>query len=119
MSPGPRPTYVPGGILIQPAVWPQQTGRKLWGWLCPFHEWETGSPSNTMWPGPRPVCVPSFVSIHPTVWSPYTNVTETEAGQTERQITDRQHRANRFINGRTKILASDRFLEMYIAANVK
>jgi len=32
---GPRPTFVPTGILIHPAVWPQQTGAENWG-LCPF-----------------------------------------------------------------------------------
>jgi len=33
--PGPRPTSVPSGILIHPAVWPQQTWDKNWE-LCPF-----------------------------------------------------------------------------------
>ena len=32
---GPRPTFVPFGILIHPAVWPQQTWAENWG-LCPF-----------------------------------------------------------------------------------
>ena len=36
MSPGPRPTAIPSGILIHPAVWPQRTWAKNWGWLCPF-----------------------------------------------------------------------------------
>jgi len=35
MSLGPRPTSVPSGILIYPAVWPQQTWVENWG-LCPF-----------------------------------------------------------------------------------
>jgi len=26
MSPGPRPTSVPSGILIHPTIWPQYTG---------------------------------------------------------------------------------------------
>jgi len=28
---GPRPTSIPSGILIHPAVWPQQTWAKNWG----------------------------------------------------------------------------------------
>jgi len=35
MSPGPRPTSLPSGILFHPAVWPQQTWAENWG-LCPF-----------------------------------------------------------------------------------
>jgi len=35
MSPGPRPTSVPSGILIHPAVWPQKTCAENWG-LHPF-----------------------------------------------------------------------------------
>jgi len=38
MWPGPRPTFVPSGILIHPAVWPQQTGAEHWGAL-PFFFW--------------------------------------------------------------------------------
>ena len=43
MSPGPRPTSVPSGILIHPALWPQQTwtenwGEPRWGQLCPGDE---------------------------------------------------------------------------------
>ena len=36
MSPGARPTSVPSGIIIHPAVWPQQTWAENWGELCPF-----------------------------------------------------------------------------------
>jgi len=36
MSPGQRSTCLPSGILIDPAVWPQQTWAEKWGWLCPF-----------------------------------------------------------------------------------
>ena len=36
MSPGPRPTSVPSGILIHPAVWPQQTWAKNLGAAVPF-----------------------------------------------------------------------------------
>jgi len=31
MSPGPWPTYVRSGILINPAIWPQQTWAENWG----------------------------------------------------------------------------------------
>ena len=51
MWPGPRPTFVPSGILIHPAVWPQRTWAENWG-LCPLRGGEAGSPSNTMWPAP-------------------------------------------------------------------
>ena len=53
MSPGPRPTSVPSGILIHPAIWPQRTWSENWG-LCPLFLGGTGSPSNTTWVGPRP-----------------------------------------------------------------
>jgi len=44
MSPGPRPTSVPSGILIHPAVWPQYTWAEVWG--CTLGG-RAGSPSNT------------------------------------------------------------------------
>ena len=28
--PGPRPTFVPSGILIHPAIWPQYTWAEIW-----------------------------------------------------------------------------------------
>jgi len=31
MWPGPRPTFVPSGMLIHPPVWPQQTWTENWG----------------------------------------------------------------------------------------
>ena len=36
-SPGPRPTSTPSGILVHPAVSPQQTWPENWK-LCPFRE---------------------------------------------------------------------------------
>jgi len=72
-SPGPRSTSLPSGILIHPAVWPQQTWAENRGWLCPFGG--AGSSSNTMCPWPRPTSMPSLLLIHPTVWPEYTNVT--------------------------------------------
>ena len=67
MSPGPRPTFLTSGILIYPAVWPQQTWNENWG--CAPLGMGAGSPSNTMWPGPRPTSMPSFILIHPAVWA--------------------------------------------------
>jgi len=62
-----------------------------------------GSPSNTVSPGMRPTSTPSFILIYPAIWPQYTNVTDRQdrIGQTDR-TTVRQHRANRFINGRPK-----------------
>jgi len=66
----PGPTSLPSGILIHPAVWPQQTWAENWG-TVPL--WGMGSwvSSNTMWPGPRPISMPSFVLVRPTVWPQY------------------------------------------------
>jgi len=65
-SSGPRPTYIPSGILIHPAVWPQWT----WGGCAPF--WGAGSPSNTKSPGPRPTSAPNGILIHPAIWPQWT-----------------------------------------------
>jgi len=70
-----RPTSLLSGILIHPAIWPQQIWAKNWR-AVPLRGRGPGSPSNTMWPGPRPTCMPSFILIHPTVWPQYTNVTD-------------------------------------------
>jgi len=40
-SPGPRPTSIPSGILIHPAIWPQQIWTKNWG-CVPLEEGELG-----------------------------------------------------------------------------
>ena len=66
MWPGPRLTFILSGILMDPAVWPQQAWAENWG-LCPFGGGGAGSPSNTMWPKPKPTSMPSFILIHPTV----------------------------------------------------
>jgi len=112
MWPAPRPTSMPSailihpdssshlatrdmGILIHPAIWPRY-GPKIGGALLLCGR-GAGSPSNTMWPVQRPTCMPSFILIHPTVWPQYTKVTD-RTGQT----MVRQHRANRFTNGRPK-----------------
>jgi len=62
-------------------------GRKV-GKAVPLWGGGAGSPSDTMWPGPRPTSVPSFVLIHPTVWPQYTNVSDGQDRQTERQWSD-------------------------------
>ena len=66
MWPGPTFTSVPSGILIHPAVWPQQTSAENWG-LCFLFREGVGSPYSTMWPGPRPTPMPSAILIHPAV----------------------------------------------------
>ena len=82
MSPGPRPTFLPSGILIHPAVWRRRTLAKNWG-LCP--SFGGAGPNLIMWPGPWPTTMPSFILIHPTVWPQYTNVTD----RTDRQDRER------------------------------
>jgi len=47
--PGTRPIFIPSGILIHPAVWPQyRHGPKIGGSSAPFWGGRAGSPSNTM-----------------------------------------------------------------------
>jgi len=61
------PTSIPSSILIQPAIWPQQTWADKWeGLLCPLLG-GGGSPSNTMSPGSRPTSLPSGI-LNPAVW---------------------------------------------------
>jgi len=89
MSLWPRPTSLPSdilihGILIDPAIWPQQVWAENWGRLCPFGGGGAGSPSNTMWLGPTLTCIPSFILICSTVWPQYTNVRD-RTGQTGRE----------------------------------
>jgi len=59
MWPGPRPTFVPSGILIHPAIWPQLTWAKKWG-LCAFLGGGSWVPINTISPGPKPSSVPKW-----------------------------------------------------------
>jgi len=42
MSPGTRPTSVPNGIFIHPAVWPQQTRVENWGGGVPIFKGARG-----------------------------------------------------------------------------
>ena len=95
-SPGPRLTSVQSGILIHPAVWPQQTWAENWVGVhepffwgsrapsdtkpfghnghgpkiggCPFSRTGAGSSSNTMSPRLRPTFVPSGILMHTAVW---------------------------------------------------
>jgi len=53
-TPGPRPTSLPSGILMQPTFWPQQTWAENWlgavvAVAMPY--WGAGSACNTVWPG--------------------------------------------------------------------
>jgi len=45
---GSRPTFVPSGILIRPAVWPQQTWVKIESGGCAPSRRRAGSPSNNV-----------------------------------------------------------------------
>jgi len=104
MSLGSRPTFLPSGILIHPAIWPQQILVENCGGCVPLGDGD-GSPPNTAWPGPRPTSVPSFILIHPTVWhnTPTLQTDRQTDRQTERQTGQRSDAANRFTNGRRKI----------------
>jgi len=66
MRPGLRPTFVPNGIFIHPAVWPQQTWAEIWR-AVPLGG-GAGSASNQMLRGPRLTILPSGILIHPAVW---------------------------------------------------
>jgi len=68
MWPWPRPTSLPSGILIYPAILPQQAWAENCGGCAPLGEGELG-PHLTVWLGPRPTSVPSCTLIHPAVWS--------------------------------------------------
>ena len=94
MSLGPRPTSLPNGILVHPAIWPQQIWAENWRAVLLLGEGGAASPSITMWPGCRSTRMPSFILIHPTVWPQYTNVTDR---------TDRQDRTDNDSIGRTAL----------------
>jgi len=70
---GPRPTSMPSGISIHPAIWPQH----IWAENCgAVHLWGRGRCPHPIWPEQRPTCMPSFILIHPTFWPQYANVTD-------------------------------------------
>ena len=81
--PGPRPSSIPGNILIHAAIWPQQIWAENWGALPIWRRGRARSPSNTMSPVPRPTCMASFILIRPTIWLQCTNVTDRQARQTD------------------------------------
>ena len=66
-SPGLKPTSIPSGILVHPAVWPQRKIAENWE-LCPFRGGGAGSPCNTMSRRPTSTSVPSGILIHAAVW---------------------------------------------------
>jgi len=67
MLPGPTPTSVPSGILIDPEIWPQQKWAKIGGCAL-FSGGGAGSQSDTMSPGPSPTSTPRGILINSTVW---------------------------------------------------
>jgi len=68
MSPGPRSTSLPSGILIHPVIWPRQTrAENEWGY-APLARGRGGPLSNTMWQGPRPSSIASDILIHSAAW---------------------------------------------------
>jgi len=67
VSPGPRSTSIPSGVLVHPAIWPERTLAENWG-LCPFGRGGAGSSFNTMSRRPKPTSVPSGILIHAAVW---------------------------------------------------
>jgi len=77
MWPGPRPTYVPSGILIHPAVWPHYMGRKMRVLCASFLPGELGPhlAQCGRWLGLSPTAMPSFILIHTTVWLQYNTPT--------------------------------------------
>jgi len=81
MSHGPRPASLPSGILIHPAVWPQQTWAKMG--VVPFGGTGAWSPSKTMCPWPRPTSMASLILIRQTVWPQHTIVTDGQTRQTD------------------------------------
>jgi len=63
----PRSTTVPSGILIYPAVWPQQTRAEKVGVLCPFlGELDPHLAQCRLFEVYIPI--PSDILMHPTVW---------------------------------------------------
>jgi len=95
MLPGPTPTSVPSGILIDPEIWPQQKWAKIGGCALFFWGGGAGSQSDTMSPGPSPTSTPRGIMINSTVWPPpqYIKVTDRQTGQ-------RSHSVGRTVFGR-------------------
>jgi len=82
MLSGPRPTSLPSGILIHPAVWPQQVWTENQA-VVPLL-WELGPHLGlTVWRGPRPTATQSGTLIYQTVCPQYTNVTDRTGQQSD------------------------------------
>ena len=62
---GPSPTFLPSGILVYPAVWPQQTWAKNWGRATFLGGWVPVEHS-VVWV--RHIFIPSDILIHPAIW---------------------------------------------------
>jgi len=71
VSIGPRPTSIPSGILVYPAIWPQRTWAENWRAVLLYGR-GVGSPSNTMSPSLWRTSVPSRILMHPAVWPQHT-----------------------------------------------
>jgi len=87
MSPGPRPTSIPNGILLHPAVWPQQTWAENLETVPFFRDGKLG-PHLTQCgqdEGLRP-CQVALWSIY-TVWPWHTNVTDRQTGEVRTDMT--------------------------------
>jgi len=68
MWPALMPASLPRGILIHPAVWPQQTRAENRGEeAVPLWGRGGGSPSDTMWPALMPAALPRGILIHQAV----------------------------------------------------
>jgi len=94
MLPGPRLTFVPCGMLIHPAVWPQHTWAENWG-LCPFGGGELG-PHLTQWARAEAFLHAKF-HLDPSNWLA-TMHHHKQTGQT----TVRWHTVNHFANSHPK-----------------
>jgi len=62
---GPSPTFLPSGIFVYPAVWPQQTWAKNWGRATFLGGWVPVEHS-VVWV--RHIFIPSDILIHPAIW---------------------------------------------------
>ena len=60
-------------------------GRKVDGAAVPLSVGGAGSRSNIMRPGPRPTSIPSGILIYPSVCPQYTNVTDRQDRERDRQ----------------------------------
>jgi len=106
MSPGPRATYVPSGILIHSAVWRQQTWAENWGGGCASFGEVLGPHLTQCCLGWRlPPCRVLSWSIQPFGHNAPALQTVRQTGHYRQtgQTTFRWHSANRFTDGRPKI----------------